>query len=113
MQDILSICPAAMGSGIHSLLAETDSAGRLRVRAVARIKLLLERVKQNIKVSEASAAEESERDSGGGGGGGGGVCARTGSACCGGRCCSYALTSVLPLYFDAAAVGDDSQRKRK
>lgn len=50
VQDVLSICPSSMGSGLQSLLAETDSAGRLRVRAVARIKLLLEQVKQNIKV---------------------------------------------------------------
>lgn len=59
MQDILSICPVTMGSGLQSLLAETDSAGRLRVRAVAKIKLLLERVKQHIKVMSE------ERDEGG------------------------------------------------
>lgn len=50
VQDILSICPATMGSGLQALRSETESGGRLRVRAVARIKALLEQVKSNIKV---------------------------------------------------------------
>jgi len=52
VQDILTICPATMGSGLESLLSETESNGRLRARAVQRIKSLLEQVKQNIKVGE-------------------------------------------------------------
>lgn len=50
VQDILSICPATLGSGLQALLSESESSGRLRVQAVARIKALLEQVKANIKV---------------------------------------------------------------
>lgn len=48
VQDILSQCPASMGSGL--LVDDKESSVRLRVRAVARIKELLEQVKANIKV---------------------------------------------------------------
>lgn len=51
VEDILETCPASMGSGL--LVDDTESSVRLRVRAVARIKGLLEQVKANIKVGTA------------------------------------------------------------
>lgn len=48
VQDVLSLCPASMGSGLHT--NDTDSSRRLRVQAVGRIKSLLERIKGNMKV---------------------------------------------------------------
>lgn len=63
VQDILSICPATMGSGLESLLAETDNSGRLRVKAVGRIKVLLVQVKQSIKVSGGGHVQHERGDS--------------------------------------------------
>lgn len=51
MQDILSMCPATMGSGLEAALNETEGSSQLRATAVAAIKDLLEKVKANIKVS--------------------------------------------------------------
>lgn len=48
VKDILATCPASMGSGL--LVDDTESGRRQRVHAVARIKGLLEQVKENIKV---------------------------------------------------------------
>lgn len=48
VEDILQTCPPSMGTGL--LVDDTESSGRLRVRAVATIKGLLEQVKANIKV---------------------------------------------------------------
>ena len=48
VQDILAQCPTSMGSGL--LVDDKESSVRLRVRAIARIKELLEQVKANIKV---------------------------------------------------------------
>lgn len=56
VQDILSICPVTMGSGLQAMISETESGCVLRVRAVARIKALLEQVKSNIKVRLATSS---------------------------------------------------------
>lgn len=56
VQDILSMCPAAMGSGLQAALTETEGSARLRTRAVATIKGLLQEVKANIKVNTSRAA---------------------------------------------------------
>lgn len=61
VQDILTICPATMGSGLESLLSETETNGRLRARAVERIKSLLEQVKQNIKVRDGGVRAASKQ----------------------------------------------------
>ncbi|CAM9751680.1 unnamed protein product, partial [Scytosiphon promiscuus] len=61
VQGILSICPAAMGSGLEVLLTESERSGRLRAQAVARIKALLEQVKANIKDPDRSLCSDLQR----------------------------------------------------
>lgn len=56
VRDILSQCPTSMGSGL--LVDDQESSVPLRVRAVARIKELLEQVKANIKVCVHPAVED-------------------------------------------------------
>lgn len=47
-EDVLAMCPSSMGTGL--LVDDTDIGRSQRVKAVARIKGLLEQVKANIKV---------------------------------------------------------------
>ncbi|CAM9165219.1 unnamed protein product, partial [Hapterophycus canaliculatus] len=47
-----------MGLGLQALLSESESSGRLRVQAVARIKALLEKVKTSIKDPDRSLCSD-------------------------------------------------------
>lgn len=50
IQEILAMCPESMGSGL--LVDDTESGGRQRQHAAARIKGMLGQVKANIKVGK-------------------------------------------------------------
>ncbi|CAM9836079.1 unnamed protein product, partial [Ectocarpus sp. 8 AP-2014] len=61
VQDILSMCPATMGSGLQAALNETEDSGVLRTKAVDTIKGLLQQVKENIKNPDRSLCSDLQR----------------------------------------------------
>ncbi|CAN0082724.1 unnamed protein product, partial [Ectocarpus sp. 12 AP-2014] len=61
VQDILSMCPATMGSGLQAALNETEGSGVLRTKAVDTIKDLLLQVKENIKNPDRSLCSDLQR----------------------------------------------------
>ncbi|CAM9242186.1 unnamed protein product, partial [Ectocarpus sp. 4 AP-2014] len=58
VQDILSMCPATMGSGLQATLNEAEDSGVLRTKAVDTIKGLLQQVKENIKNPDRSLCSD-------------------------------------------------------